>query len=125
MGSMWIGMTFDLTSLTLPFICFGLYSSLPLQIVQTVASMPFLMMIFFSSTFSPGSGVEGIKELRFLWARFYLWCRLPGVKDQLDGCPADDMLTTYTILSGCLGLVLFLIFQGVRKAMASARAGKE
>ena len=33
-------------------------------------------MIFFSTTFSPGSGVAGVKELRYLFARFYLWCRL-------------------------------------------------
>merc|ERR1712194_496605 len=101
-AEMWVGMLFDLASLTLPFICFGLYSTLPLQIVQTVASMPFLFMIFFSGTFSPGAGVEGIKGLRFLFSRFYLWCRLPRVEDNMDGCPSDDELTTYTILSGCI-----------------------
>ena len=58
-ADMWVAMLFDLASLTLPFICFGLYSTLPLQIVQTVASLPFLFMIFFSGTFSPGAGVEG------------------------------------------------------------------
>lgn len=122
---MWISMVFDLASLTLPFICLGLYSSLPLQIVQTVASMPFLFMIFFSGTFSPGAGVEGIKGLRFLFSRFYLWCRLPRVKDNMDGCPSDDELTTYTILSGCIGLFLFLAFQSVRRFVAGVRAGKE
>ena len=86
--------------------------------------MPFLFMIFFSSTFSPGAGVEGLKALRFLFSRFYLWCRLPDVKGMLEDCPADSELTTYTILSGCLGLFLFLVLQAVRCCMAQARADK-
>lgn len=122
---MWIAMLFDLASLTLPFICFGLYSPLPLQIVQTLASMPFLFMIFFSGTFSPGAGVEGFNGLRFLFSRFYMWCRLPAVKEDMEGCPADHVLTTYTILSGCLGLFLFLVFQSVRALVSRARADKD
>ena len=58
----------------------GLYSLLPLQIVQILASLPFLFMIFFSTTFSPGAGVEVIREFRYLFARFYWWCDLPTVK---------------------------------------------
>jgi len=111
---MWVSMLFDSASLTLPFICFGLYSKLPLQVVQILASLPFLFMIFFSTTFSPGAGVAGVKALRFLFARFYLWCRVPGVKESMEGCPADDALVGYTILTGCLGLILFLLFQLVR-----------
>ena len=71
-------------------------------------------MIFFSTTFSPGSGVAGVKELRFLFARFYLWCRLPGVKDYMEDCPDDDMLIGCVVGSGCLGMVLFVIFQCIR-----------
>merc|ERR1712195_349465 len=52
-AGMWVSMLFDSASLTLPFICFGLSSQLPLQIVQILASLPFLFMIFFSTTFSP------------------------------------------------------------------------
>jgi len=113
-AGMWVSMLFDSASLTLPFICFGLYSRLPLQIVQILASLPFLFMIFFSTTFSPGAGVEGVKELRYLFARFYLWCRVPGVKESMEDCPDDDMLVICTIASGCLGMVLFIIFQLVR-----------
>merc|ERR1712166_1320472 len=40
-AGMWVSMLFDSASLTLPFICFGLYSKLPLQIVQILASLPF------------------------------------------------------------------------------------
>ena len=82
-------------------------------------------MIFFSTTFSPGSGVAGVKELRYLFARFYLWCRLPGVtdkdgvyqpgvKDFMEDCPDDDMLVGCVVGSGCLGMVLFVIFQLIR-----------
>ena len=71
-------------------------------------------MLFFSTSFSPGAGVEGVKALRYLFARFYLWCRIPGVKESMEGCPADDALVGYTILSGCLGLILFLLFELVR-----------
>merc|ERR1711966_27340 len=113
-SGMWVSMLFDSASLTLPFICFGLYSQLPLQIVQILASLPFLFMIFFSTPFSPGSGVAGVKELRYLFARFYLWCRVPGVKDAMEGCPADDMLVGCVVGSGCLGMVLFVIFQLIR-----------
>jgi len=113
-SGMWVSMLFDSASLTLPFICFGLYSRLPLQIVQILASLPFLFMIFFSTTFSPGSGVAGVKELRYLFARFYLWCRLPGVKDFMEDCPDDDMLVGCVVGSGCLGMVLFVIFQLIR-----------
>jgi len=103
-----VHMLFDSASLTFPFICVGLYTDLPLQIVQLIASLPFLFMIFFSTTFSPGAGVEAVKELRFLFARFYFWCDLPGFKGLMDSCPADNLLVPYSILSGCLGLFLFL-----------------
>ncbi|GMH61104.1 hypothetical protein TrRE_jg12436, partial [Triparma retinervis] len=90
-----VHMLFDSASLTFPFICVGLYTELPLQIVQIIASMPFLFMIFFSTTFSPGAGVEAVKELRYLFARFYFWCDLPGFKDLMEDCPADNLLITY------------------------------
>ena len=121
---MWVSMLFDSASLTLPFICFGLYSRLPLQIVQVLASLPFLFMIFFSTTFSPGAGLEGVKELRYLFARFYLWCRIPGVKENMDGCPAEDQLVGYTVLTGCLGLIIFLVFEVVRQQVVRRKVAK-
>ena len=63
---------FDSGSMTFPLICFGLYSPLPFQAVQILGSLPFLFMIFLSTTFSPGSGVEFFKEFRYLFSRFYL-----------------------------------------------------
>jgi hypothetical protein len=49
---------------------------------------------------------------------------VPDVKGMLEDCPAKNELTTYTILSGCLGLFLFLVLQAVRCCMAQARADK-
>jgi hypothetical protein len=106
--ALWSAMLFDSASLTLPFICLGLYSNLGLQVVQILASLPFLFMIFFSTTFSPGSGVAGVKNLRYLFARFYLWCQVPGYMELMEGCPADDQLTGFSVLTGCLGLIIFL-----------------
>ena len=117
----WVMMLFDSASLTFPFICFGLYSSLPLQTVTILSSLSWLFVIFFSTTFSPGSGVEGIKALRYLFARFYFWCRVPGYKEMMEGCPADDTLVWYTILTGCLPLILFVVFQFVRVTILNMR----
>merc|ERR1712086_634086 len=127
-AGMWVSMLFDSASLTLPFICFGLYSRLPLQIVQILASLPFLFMIFFSTTFSPGSGVAGVKELRYLFARFYLWCRIgredtngfrTGVRESMDGCPDDDMLVL------CIVFQLVRVFVVKRADASKTKAIKE
>jgi ABC-type lipoprotein export system ATPase subunit len=44
-SSFWLAMLFDSASLTFPFICLGLYTSLPFQAVEILASLPFLMMM--------------------------------------------------------------------------------
>lgn len=108
---MWISMLFDSASLTLPFICLGLYSRLPLQFVQIIASLPFLFMIFFSTTFSPGAGLVGVKALRYIFARFYLWCRIPLVGNSMEGCPEHQYLTGFSVLTGSMPLIIFLLFQ--------------
>lgn len=125
-GVYFVSMLFDSASLTLPFICFGLYTSLPLEVVQILASLPFLFMIFFSTTFTPGGGVPGVKALRFLFARFYLWCRVPQVKDSMEGCPnSGNMLTFWTVFTGLLGFILFTIFLLVKKIVDQKKVGVE
>lgn len=109
----WVAILFDSVSLTLPFIFLGIYTKLPFHLVEIFASLPFLFMIFFSTTFSPGSGVEGLKALRYLFARFYFWCMIPGVQEDMDNCPADDVLVPYMILSSLIGLAGFFVYQGV------------
>lgn len=106
----WVAMFFDSASLTFPMICTGIYTHLDFQTAQILGSLPFLLMIFFSTTFSPGAGLEGIKELRYLFARFYFWCMLPDVGDDMEGCP-DNLNLLYLILSALVGLVLFLFIQ--------------
>lgn len=110
----WVAMLMDSASMTFPLICLGLYTSMPFQAVQILGSLPFLFMIFLSTTFSPGAGVEVVKELRYLlyvlrWeespssqkksyayplyfilcsARFYFWCMIPVSNTQRsEGAP--------------------------------------
>ena len=105
-----VAMLFDSGSMTFPLVCLGLYSTLSFQAVQIFGTLPFLFMIFFSTTFSPGAGVEAVKELRYLFSRFYFWCFLPGVEDSMEGCPeteSENLL--YLVLSGLCGVALFLV----------------
>jgi ABC-type lipoprotein export system ATPase subunit len=117
----WVFMLFDSASLTLTFICLGLYSRLPFQTVQILAGMPFLLMIFFSTTFSPGAGVAGVNALRYLFTRFYFWCRVPGVKVTMEGCPSDAASLGYAILTGFLGLIIFLTYQFFKHQVGGRR----
>ena len=52
----YFGILFDNVSLMVAILCLGLYTDLPDQAVQILGSLPFLFMIFFSTTFSPGAG---------------------------------------------------------------------
>ena len=64
-----VGIFFDNLSLLVAIVCLGLYTNLSDPEVQILGSMPFLFMLFFSTTFSPGAGVTGLKELRYLFPR--------------------------------------------------------
>lgn len=108
-----LAMMCDSASLTFPIIAFGLYTTLPFQAAQILGSSPFLFMIFFSTTFSPGSGVEGFKALRYLFARFYFWCAIPGFEDFMEGCPDRSLTGLYLVLTGILGAFLFSVVKGI------------
>jgi hypothetical protein len=84
-----LSMLLDTLSIVVPFIFFGLYTSLPLLEVDMVASIPFVLMVLFSTTFSPGSGTDALKWMRYLFPRFYFWCKLDGVGPLMEGCPAS------------------------------------
>jgi hypothetical protein len=105
----WVAMFFDSASMTFPLICLGIYTKMEFQSVQVLGLLPFLLMIFLSTTFSPGSGVPVIKELRYLFARFYFWCMVPGVEDDMEGCPADNLNVLYMILASLVGLFIFFL----------------
>lgn len=108
-----IGVLFDNLSLLVAMVCLGLYTNLPDQAVQIFGSMPFLLMIFFSTTFSPGAGVKGVKELRYLFSRFYLWCMLPDpIGSSMEGCPENNNIL-YLILSALLVPFLFVLYKGM------------
>lgn len=117
----WVAIFMDSASLTFPFIFFGIYTHLPFHAVEIFASIPFLFMIFFSTTFSPGSGVEGLKVFRYLFARFYFWCMIPGVQDGMEGCPAEDENIFFMILAAMLGLVLFSVYQTAKTIFARSQ----
>ena len=121
----WLAMFADSASMTFPFLCFGLYTMLSTQAVQTVASLPFLFMIFFSTTFSPGSGVAVLKEFRYLFARFYFWCMVPGVEDLMEGCPEDESMNIlYMCMVGLLGVFIFVVAMGLIKLSKASRKAK-
>ena len=67
-------MFFDSASMTFLMIAFGLYTDMSLQGVTIFGSLPFVLAIYLSTTFSPGAGIEGVKGLRYLFPRFYFWC---------------------------------------------------
>ena len=105
------GILFDNMSLMVSMLCLGLYTDLPDPAIQILGAMPFLLMIFFSTTFSPGAGVNGLKELRYLFSRFYLWCMIPSeVGDLMEGCPEQNNLL-YLILAALLVPFLFVLYK--------------
>mmetsp|Transcript_17597 Transcript_17597/g.36757 ORF Transcript_17597/g.36757 Transcript_17597/m.36757 type:complete len:506 (+) Transcript_17597:219-1736(+) len=108
---MYFAILFDNASLMLAPICLGLYTNLPLQAVQILGAFPFLLMIFFSTTFSPGAGVDGLKNLRYLFSRYYLFCMTPSVDIMMEGCPESNNLL-YLILSSLLIVFIFLVVIG-------------
>jgi len=106
-GKYFVAIFFDSASLTFPLICVSLYTTLPFQPAQILGAMPFLLMIFFSTTFSPSSGVQFFNYFRYLFARFYFWCLIPGVGQLMQGCPSK-LTILYLILAGLVNVVIFL-----------------
>jgi hypothetical protein len=121
----WLGLLFDSVSMEFLFICLGIYTKLPFQPVDILGSMPFMLMIFFSTTFSPGAGLPGVKVLRYLFARFYLWCTIPGVMDDMEGCPPEDLNLLYLILSAFWGVFVFLLVKGLQACRKGAEEHKD
>jgi hypothetical protein len=144
-GKFWWGMLMDSASVTIPFIFFGLYTQLPFQAVQILSRLPFLCMIFFSTTFSPGSGLKGLKALRYLFARyvnrshvcsspsqmcrltlagwnvrFYFWCMIPAIAEEMEGCPAENVNVIYLTLCAFLSLFLFGLYQVVKSILSAS-----
>jgi ABC-type lipoprotein export system ATPase subunit len=109
-AEIFVGILFDNFMGTISLVLLGLYTNLTFEKIQILGSMPFLMMVFFSTTFSPGAGVKGLKELRYLFPRFYLWCMLPDGEVIMEGCPASNTLL-YLVLSALLVPFLFVAYK--------------
>ena len=110
----WFGLMFDNLSTTAPFIIMGLFTNAPHEDVEMIGSLPFLLMLFLSTAYSPGAGVPVIKELRYIFPKFYLWCFVPGVEDNMEGCPSTRAETllylalssfTFTLLFSAMGVI--------------------
>jgi hypothetical protein len=121
----WVAMLFDSVSMIFPLIALGLYTSLPFQAVEVFGSMPFLLMIFLSTTFSPGSGVPVLKEFRYVFSRFYFWCMIPGIQDDMEGCPAEGLNFALLILTGVMGVFLFTAYYILVRFWSSRKQKKK
>jgi ABC-type lipoprotein export system ATPase subunit len=98
-----------------PYVVLGIYADLSLQAIENLAGVLYMGVIFFSTTFSPGSGVSFVKILRYLYPRFYFWCMLPGLEGKMEGCPSDDRILWYMILSSMHAVTIFLLLQMLGK----------
>ena len=118
----WVAIFLDSTSMTSPLLYLGLYTRLPFELVQIIGFMPYLFMIFFSTTYSPGSGVGVLKELRYIFARFYFYCMIPSLQDVMEGCPADNVIMLYMGLSSTFFLSLFLLYKAIKRLIMWGKA---
>lgn len=119
----YFGIMFDSLSLLVTIALLGLFTNMSFEAVQIFGGMPFLLMIFFSTTFSPGAGVNGLKNLRYLFARYYLWCMVPGYDMLMEGCPEKNTLL-YLILSSLIVPVLFVCYKGVKAVYSKLKGAK-
>jgi hypothetical protein len=55
---------------------------------------------------------------------FYFWCMIPHVSDEMDGCPASEVNTTYMTLSALIGLFLFIFYQVIKTTLSATRTKK-
>ena len=112
----WLAMLLDSTTMTGPLMFLGLYSQLPLEVVQILGFTPYVFMIFFSTTYSPGSGIGVLKELRYIFSRFYYYCMIPSLYDVMEGCPADNVIVLYMVLSSLFFFpTLFLLYKATKR----------
>eukprot|EP00977_Amphora_coffeiformis_P024188 scaffold15108_cov180-Amphora_coffeaeformis.AAC.64 len=108
-GKYWVAMLCDSASLTLP-----LHDLFSLKFLNTTILLsPTEEKTTWSLT--NGAGVPVLKELRYLFPRYYFWCMVPYVEDAMEECPANNVIMLYLVLSTFTGLsVLFAILLVVR-----------
>lgn len=122
-SNFYFGILFDSLSLLITVALLGLFTNMSFEAVQIFGGMPFLMMIFFSTTFSPGAGLNGLKNLRYLFARFYLWCMVPGYGELMEGCPENNNML-YLILASLTVPILFVCYKGAKAVYNKAKGAQ-
>lgn len=122
----WIAILTDSASMTALFFLFGLLTNMSFHDVELFGLFPFILAIFWSGTFAPGAGVPGLEELRYLFPRFYLWCLMDVVKDEMD-CPAgnDNDYVLYMIASALVPLALFVLYKVVAYLASTSAKNKQ
>jgi hypothetical protein len=117
------GIFFDNVSSLIALIYLGLYTEMPDQRVQILGQVPYLLGIFFSASYSPGAGIKGTKELKYLFSNFHVWCMLPEMG--MEGCPAENKTLLYLILSSLIAPVSFLLWKLGQAFCANIRRRKK
>jgi hypothetical protein len=110
----WVAILCDNLSIIPMFVCLGLYTHMSFQAVQLIGFLPFFFMVVSGTMLSPGSGVPGLKELRYLYPRFYFWCMVGSI-DSMEGCPPEDNTMVYLILSTFAWPFIFLVAMGIKR----------
>jgi len=108
----WLGIILDNFSTTFPLYFMGIFTTANAQEVEMIGSLPFLLMLFMSTAYSPGAGIPVVKELRYVFTKFYFWCYLPGVAEDMEGCPDTRAATlTYMTLASFFWVFIFMVIQ--------------
>lgn len=115
----WLALMMDSLFLKMLFIILGLFSKLKFHLVQILAAFPFLFVIFFSTTFSPGAGLSGLKALRYLFPRYYFWCMIPSTQPFMEGCPEKNNIL-YLFCVSLLPLIIFFVYKGMALLRSSS-----
>ncbi len=103
------GILFNNVFQLIALICLGFYTEMPDKRVQILGQVLFLLSIIFSTSYSPGAGIKGAKELKYLFSTFYVWCMLPEMG--MEGCPAKNKTLLYLILASLIVPVLFILWK--------------
>ena len=63
-----------------------------------------------------------VKELRYLFSRFYIFCMVPGVQDFMEGCPTSQALNMVLLcLTGISVVLVFVAIVVVRNYLRSSK----
>jgi hypothetical protein len=74
---------------------------------------------------SRASAVPVIKELRYLFTRFYMFCMLPGVQDSMEGCPESQAVNLALLcLTGLMTVILFFGYVAIKGCLKSTKKAK-